>query len=184
MEALQNLADGSVDCAIVRPPAVGGPSGVVELQNVFVELRRVLVPTGTVWLQLADVEQSDAWVGVPWRVALALQADGWIVRNAVVLQHQVRPASGLRRLGTAHELVFLLTKSRTYYFDRDSLRDDAKGPGDVWASTSFLRCVEAGCPTGGAVLELFPRSSATAEAARLLGRRFVDITSKTERSAA
>ncbi|WP_285748789.1 site-specific DNA-methyltransferase [Lentzea sp. NBRC 105346] len=165
------------------PAIVEGRDGV-ELQRAFVELRRVLVQTGTVWLRLADVEQGGGWAGVPWRVVLALQAAGWIVRNAVVLQHRVPPVSERRRLEQAHDLVFLLAKSRTYYFDRDSLREDSKGPGDVWTSASVSRCIEAACPPGGTVLDPFCRTSATADAARRLGRRFVGITTGETRWAA
>src|SRR5687767_6371482 len=130
LEALQNMAAGSVDCAIVWPEAVEGRDRV-DLQGTFIELRRVLVQTGTVWLRLADVEHGHGWAGAPWRLVLSLQAAGWIVRNAVVLQRRVPSLCERRRLAPAHELVFLLTKSRIYYFDRGALRDDSKGPGDV-----------------------------------------------------
>lgn len=62
-------------------------------------------------------------VGVPWRVALALQEDGWWLRNAIIwhkanhLPHPVRD-----RMVCAYEFIFLLSKSKRYFFDLDAIR--------------------------------------------------------------
>ncbi len=62
-------------------------------------------------------------LGMPWRVAFALQDDGWLLRNAIVWHKPNRmPSSVTDRLGNAHELVFLLTRSRRYWFDLDPIR--------------------------------------------------------------
>jgi site-specific DNA-methyltransferase (cytosine-N4-specific) len=61
-------------------------------------------------------------LGVPWRVALALQANNWILRNAVVWSKNAMPQSVRDRLSTTYELVFLLTRSPRYYFDLDAIR--------------------------------------------------------------
>jgi site-specific DNA-methyltransferase (cytosine-N4-specific) len=64
-------------------------------------------------------------LGMPWRTAFALQADGWYLRNAIVwAKPNAMPESVTDRLSTRYELVFLLTKSRRYWFDLDAIRDD------------------------------------------------------------
>ncbi len=65
---------------------------------------------------------------MPWRVALALQADNWILRNAVVWAKNAMPQSVRDRLSTTYELVFLLTRSPRYNFDLDAIRVPLKHP--------------------------------------------------------
>lgn len=65
-------------------------------------------------------------IGVPWRVALALQDDGWILRNDIVWHKpNAMPESVTDRLSGRHEFVFMLAKSNTYWFDLDSIREPA-----------------------------------------------------------
>ena len=62
-------------------------------------------------------------LGLPWRVALALQDDGWIMRNAIVWHKpNAMPESVRDRLNCRYELIFLLVKSRHYWFDLDPIR--------------------------------------------------------------
>lgn len=62
-------------------------------------------------------------LGMPWRVVLALQADGWLVRNALVWSKtNPMPESVKDRLSTTYEFVFLLAKQLHYYFDLDAIR--------------------------------------------------------------
>lgn len=63
-------------------------------------------------------------LGIPWRVAFALQDDGWILRNDVIwAKPNGMPESVTDRLSTKHEHLFLLTKSRRYWFDLDPVRE-------------------------------------------------------------
>lgn len=63
-------------------------------------------------------------LGVPWRVAFALQDDGWILRNAIVWSKpNAMPESVTDRLSTRHELVFLFSRSRRYWFDLNPIRE-------------------------------------------------------------
>lgn len=63
-------------------------------------------------------------LGIPWRTALALQDTGWTLRNAIVWHKpNAMPESVTDRLSTRHELLFLLTKSRRYWFDLDAIRE-------------------------------------------------------------
>lgn len=62
-------------------------------------------------------------VGVPWRVALALQADGWYLRRDIIWSKlNPMPESVTDRPSTAHEYLFLLTKAERYFYDADAVR--------------------------------------------------------------
>ena len=95
-----------------------------NMVEVFREVWRVLKPTGTVWLNLGDSYVEKGLVGIPWRVAFALQADGWYLRSDIIWSKpNPMPESGTDRPTTAHEYVFLLTKSARYYYDADAIRE-------------------------------------------------------------
>ena len=125
-----------------------------NMVKVFREVWRVLKSTGTVWLNLGDsyssgsrttttndrfrgdtmvntvrtpvskdLKQKDL-VGIPWRVAFALQADGWYLRSDIIWSKpNPMPESVTDRPTKAHEYVFLLTKSPRYYYDADAIRE-------------------------------------------------------------
>jgi len=66
-------------------------------------------------------------VGIPWRVAFALQSDGWYLRQDIIWHKpNPMPESIQDRCTKAHEYVFLLTKSAKYYYDNDAIREPAK----------------------------------------------------------
>jgi DNA modification methylase len=76
---------------------------------------RAVVPTG---LKLKDL------VGIPWRVAFALQADGWYLRSEIIWHKpNPMPESVTDRPTTAHERIFLLSKEPQYYYDYDAIRE-------------------------------------------------------------
>jgi DNA modification methylase len=63
-------------------------------------------------------------IGIPWRVAFALQADGWYLRSDIIwAKPNPMPESVTDRPTKAHEYVFLLTKSERYYWDADAVRE-------------------------------------------------------------
>jgi DNA modification methylase len=65
-------------------------------------------------------------VGIPWRVAFALQADGWYLRSDVIwAKPNPKPESVTDRPTKSHEYVFLLSKSARYYFDQEAVRETA-----------------------------------------------------------
>ena len=65
-------------------------------------------------------------MGIPWRVAFALQADGWWLRQDVIWHKpNAMPASVRDRCTTAHEYLFLLTKNARYYYDADAIAERA-----------------------------------------------------------
>lgn len=67
--------------------------------------------------------QRKGMLGIPWRVALALQDDGWILRNDIIwAKPNAMPESVTDRLANRHEHLFLFTKSLKYWFDLDPIR--------------------------------------------------------------
>ena len=63
-------------------------------------------------------------IGIPWRVAFALQADGWYLRSDIIWQKpNPMPESVKDRPTKSHEYIFLLTKSRKYYYDADAIKE-------------------------------------------------------------
>jgi site-specific DNA-methyltransferase (adenine-specific) len=225
---------------------------VDHLFAVMREVRRVLRPDGTLWLNLGDCyatgagkakgagggAQGKAWqgkgpagyrgahaadpknpgadlagfqpnrmpqpglkpkdlAGIPWRVAFALQDDGWWLRRDIVWSKpNPMPESVRDRPTTAHEYLFLLTKSARYWYDGEAIKEPAVTVGDarnrrsVWtvatqpfAGAHFATfppaliapCILAGCPAGGTVLDPFLGAGTTALVAGRLGRHCIGI---------
>lgn len=137
---LSNLPSGSVDCVVTSPPYFGqrdynvdGQIGnektpeeyIDNLTKIFSECKRVLKDNGTLWLNLGDKYSNGNLLGMPWRVALALQADGWILRNDIIWQKpNAMPHSAKNRLTPDHEYIFFFTKkSKDYFYDQDAIRE-------------------------------------------------------------
>jgi DNA modification methylase len=71
--------------------------------------------------------KSKDLVGIPWRVAFALQQDGWYLRQDIIWHKpNPMPESVKDRCTKAHEYIFLLSKSPKYYFDNEAIKEDAK----------------------------------------------------------
>lgn len=125
---------------------------VARLVAVFREVHRVLRDDGTLWLNLGDSYSAGGrggggkqdtnkgsvglgpWkvagfaskqlLGIPWRVAFALQADGWYLRQDIIWHKpNPMPESVTDRCTKAHEYIFLLSKSLRYYYDCDAIRE-------------------------------------------------------------
>ena len=72
--------------------------------------------------------KSKDLVGIPWRVAFALQADGWYLRQDIIWHKpNPMPESVRDRCTKSHEYIFLLSKSPKYYFDNEVIKEDAVG---------------------------------------------------------
>jgi len=143
---LSELPDDSVDCAITSPPyfrlrdyAADGQLGleahvdqwVEQLSAISAAIARVLVPTGTYWLNVGDTYATHQREGAgrksllmaPERLALRLQGDGWIIRNKIVwAKPNPMPTSIPDRLNTTYELIYVLTRQPQYFFDLDAIR--------------------------------------------------------------
>ncbi|MEE3371633.1 MAG: site-specific DNA-methyltransferase [Planctomycetota bacterium] len=97
---------------------------VRRLVRVFQECRRVLKPTGTAWVVLGDKYQGGELLGMPWRVALAMKEDGWILRSDVIWKKpNAMPSSVKTRPTTEHEYIFFFSHSRDYYYNADAIRE-------------------------------------------------------------
>ncbi len=82
---------------------------------------------GTHWVPPPPGLKCKDMVGIPWRVALALQADGWWLRSDIIWSKpNPMPESVLDRPTKAHEYVFLMTKSERYFYDADAIKEDAE----------------------------------------------------------
>ena len=67
-------------------------------------------------------------IGIPWRVALALQADGWYLRQDIIWNKpNPMPESVTDRCTKSHEYIFMLTKQPKYYYDHEAVKEDAVG---------------------------------------------------------
>lgn len=199
------------------------PQFLHRLVAIFAEVRRVLTDDGTLWLNIGDgytsgnrgyrapdkknparamdvrpdtpegLKPKDL-IGIPWRLAFALQADGWYLRSDIVWNKpNAMPESVKDRPARSHEFLFMLTKSEKYYYDWQAVREPADGGGlrnrrSVWhvntkpfAGAHFATfppdliepCILAGCPAGGTVLDPFGGSGTTAGIALAHGRRAV-----------
>ncbi len=85
-------------------------------------------------------------IGIPWRVAFALQADGWYLRQDIIWHKpNPMPESVKDRCTKAHEYIFLFSKSPKYYFDSGSIREDGVYPaGTKGAKGSADRIAQKG----------------------------------------
>lgn len=137
-------------------------------------------------------------VGVPWRVAFALQKDGWYLRSDIIWDKvHPMPESVRDRPTMCHEHVFLLTKSKKYYYDNKAIMEDTvDGKGkrnkrNIWSVWSkpfkngghfatypeelIVPCVLAGCPKDGLILDPFFGAGTTGVVARKNGRNYCGI---------
>lgn len=109
---------------------------VARLVEVFRDVRRVLHPQGTVWLNLGDCHATKAGghpglkskdlIGIPWLVAFALRADGWWLRQDLVWhKSNAMPEPVKDRCTRAHEFIFMLSRSPTYHYDNEAIKEPA-----------------------------------------------------------
>lgn len=142
-EVLKTLPDNFVDCCVTSPSyynlrdyhagekEIGHEDTpeeyVLKLRDVFHEVKRVLKPTGTLWLNLGDCYKDKQLLGMPWRMAFALQDDGWVLRSDIVWNKvNCLPASVKDRCTSSHEYIFMFSKlPRGYYFDYEAIEEPA-----------------------------------------------------------
>jgi site-specific DNA-methyltransferase (adenine-specific)/site-specific DNA-methyltransferase (cytosine-N4-specific) len=134
---------------------------IAELVQIFRDVRRTLRNDGTLWLNIGDSYASGGrtWrdsddknkgramsyrpptppglkpkdlIGVPWRLAFALQADGWFLRTEIIWNKpNCQPESVKDRPTRSHEYIFLFSKSEKYYFDYEAIKEPATTKGQT-----------------------------------------------------
>jgi site-specific DNA-methyltransferase (adenine-specific) len=99
---------------------------VNNIADVMDDVKRVLRPDGSLWLNLGDTYDDKDLQQIPARVALELQERGWILRNRVtwVKPGGGPPESANDRLNTETEAVFHFVKHPDYYYDSESIREE------------------------------------------------------------
>jgi DNA modification methylase len=150
LDVLRSIEANRFHTCITSPPyyqqrdyGIEGQIGLEEapeeylarLVAVFREVRRVLRKDGTLWLNLADgfvksgrgpansLRRKDLH-GTPWRLAFALQEDGWYLRQDIIVhKNNPMPEPVRDRCVRAHEYLFLFAKSQRYHFDANALRE-------------------------------------------------------------
>ena len=246
LSELKRLPDGCFQTCVTSPPYWGLRDYGIEAQIgaehdladyidhltiVFSEVRRVLRPDGTLWLNIGDVYTSGnrTWrgpdrknraramryrpptpkglkpkdlIGIPWRVAFALQQDGWYLRSDIIWHKpNAQPESVKDRPTQAHEYLFLLSKSERYYYDYKAVREPTedlrsfRNCRSLWSIRTepngiphfaifppdlVRRCLAAGSRPEDLVLDPFLGSGTVAAVCRDMDRRFVGIEIKPE----
>ena len=176
-----NLGDG-----YARNGGTGksGPNARVGNTKKLIQRRNGKVPE--VW----GLKDRDL-MGMPWRVAFALQADGWILRSKITwIKKAPMPESVRNRPSNATEAIFLFSKTPDYYYDRAALADADDGGANYWmlgpdsSGTPHpavfprelaRRCVLLGSREGDVVLDPFSGSGTTGVVAVELKRKAILI---------
>lgn len=162
-----------------------GPNAIVGNTKKLIQKRNCKVPK--CW----GLKDRDL-MGLPWRVAFALQEDGWFLRSKITwIKKTAMPESVKNRPTNATEDIFLMTKSPTYFYDPDGVREATganlrnawilgpdlsnKGHPAAFPRELVRRCVLLGSRVGDTVLDPFGGSGTTAEVAQVLDRRAILI---------
>jgi site-specific DNA-methyltransferase (cytosine-N4-specific) len=200
---------------------------ITDLVQLFREVRRVLAEDGTFWLNIGDSYTSGGrtWrdadaknkgramdyraptpeglkpkdlIGIPWRLAFALQADGWYLRTDIIWNKpNCQPESVKDRPTRSHEYVFLFSKSEKYHYDWQAITEPASDPQQktknrrtVWSIKTepypgshfavYPRelaqlCIAAGSRKNGLVLDPFFGSGTTGVVCNTLERDCIGI---------
>lgn len=162
-----------------------GPNAIVGNTKKLIQKRNCKVPD--CW----GLKDRDL-MGLPWRVAFALQEDGWILRSKITwLKKTAMPESVKNRPTNATEEIFLFSKSPTYFYDSNAVREttganlrncwilgpdpSGKGHPAVFPRELARRCVLLGSRPGDTILDPFGGSGTTGAVAQELGRKTILI---------
>jgi site-specific DNA-methyltransferase (adenine-specific)/site-specific DNA-methyltransferase (cytosine-N4-specific) len=199
---------------------------IKRMVDVFREVKRVLKNDGTLWLNMGDAYTSGGrtWrdtdkknparamsyrpatpeglkpkdlIGLPWRLAFALQADGWHLRSDIVwYKPNCQPESVKDRPTQSHEYIFLLTKEEKYYYDFEAIKErtndglNTRNKRSVWSVKTepfkdahfavfppslIMPCIMAGSKIDSWILDPFLGSGTVGEVSLKLNRKCVGI---------
>ena len=200
-------------------------SYLLKLTQVFSEVRRVLKQDGILWLNIGDgfTSGNRGWrapdkknpnramstrpenpdglkdkelLGVPWRLALSLQEDGWFLRNDIIWHKpNAMPESVKDRASRCHEYMFMFTKAEKYTYHYDAAKEAAQNGKSrnrrtVWSINTCSNgsehiasfpfelvepCIEASTREGEFVLDPFFGSGTVGRVCRRLRRKYIGI---------
>lgn len=205
---------------------------VEDLVRLFREVRRTLADNGTLWLNIGDSYTSGGrtWrdvdeknkgramdyraptpeglkpkdlIGVPWKLAFALQADGWYLRTDIIWNKpNCQPESVKDRPTRSHEYVFLFSKSEKYYYDWQAIMEATQDPKQkarnrrtvwdintepyigshfaVYPRALVRLCIASGSREGDRVLDPFFGSGTTGVVCNELDRTCIGIELKSD----
>jgi site-specific DNA-methyltransferase (adenine-specific) len=141
-EVANALPDGYFQTIVTSPPYFGHrnytgaanpreigqerePTEYIEnLVCIFRALKPKLRHDGLLWLNLGDTYRDKTLLAIPWRVALALQGDGWLLRSDIIwYKPNAMPSSVKDRPTTDHEYIFMFSKTSDYYYNADAIRE-------------------------------------------------------------
>ena len=197
---------------------------IISLVAIFEEVKRVLKPDGTFWLNIGDTYTSGnrGWrapdrklpqramsyrpptpdglkskdlIGVPWRLAFALQSAGWYLRAEIIWDKpNANPESVKDRPIRSHEQIFLFTKNEKYYYNREATKERSNGgtryKRSVWSINTepykdahfatfppalVEPCILAGSKPEDFILDPFFGSGTVGLVAKKLNRKFIGI---------
>lgn len=200
------------------------PQYINALRSIFAEVRRVLKKDGIFWLNIGDGYTSGnrGWrapdkknparamstrpdtpeglkpkdlLGIPWRLAFALQDDGWYLRADIIWNKpNAMPESVKDRPTRSHEYIFMFTKDERYYYDREAIMElsgagkrNRRSVWNIWtqafAGAHFATfppalvepCILAASRPGDFILDPFFGSGTVGLIAQRLGRRYVGV---------
>ena len=138
LSVLKNLPSQSIDCCITSPPYWGHREYqnngigleknyndyINNILNVIKEIKRVLKPTGSLWLNLGDTYVDKNLMGIPWRIALKLMESGFILRNSIIWNKlKGAPDNSKDKLRNLHENIFHFVIEKNYFYDTDAIRN-------------------------------------------------------------
>jgi site-specific DNA-methyltransferase (cytosine-N4-specific) len=199
---------------------------IKDLVQIFRKVRSKLKDDGTLWLNLGDSYTSGnrKWrapdkknparsmsyrpptpeglkpkdlVGVPWKVAFALQNDGWYLRSDIIwYKPNCQPESVRDRPTMSHEYIFLLSKSEKYYYDHESIKESSnltrkkRNKRTLWSVNTepfpgahfatfprnlILPMIQASSKEGDFILDPFFGSGTVGEVCSIFNRKFHGI---------
>ncbi|OIO61028.1 MAG: hypothetical protein AUJ82_00190 [Verrucomicrobia bacterium CG1_02_43_26] len=200
-ELIRRLPDNTFQCVVTSPPYWGVRDYGMENQigaepdlhlyikslvDIFREVRRVLKPDGTFWLNIGNTYTSGGrkWrdaddknkgramsyrpptppglkkkdlIGIAWLLALECQKDGWFLRNDIIwYKPNCQPESVKDRFTVAHEYMFLFTKSERYYFNQEAIKEQTANGNGLKNKRTVWSINTEPCPE--AHFAVFPRA--------------------------
>ena len=167
-----------------------GPNAAVGNTKKLIQKRNCKVP------ECWGLKDRDL-IGLPWRVAFALQADGWILRSKITwIKKNAMPESVKNRPTNSTEEVFLLAKSPAYFYDPQGVREESganlrnhwilspdpsrSGHPATFPRELARRCILLGSREGDTILDPFSGSGTTGIAANELNRKAILIELNSE----